>query len=130
MGAGRKGRGRTPKRAKPGRPPKGETLAERLAARRDALRQALVVLLESELPGSLRVLRERPALEAEIWGVEAQLAAEKGEHARVKEYTAHAVKWQAEARKSIELELAAKLLEIERRLGIGSNLAEEIAHLR
>jgi len=113
-----------------GRPPAGLSVAERLQARLDQLRLALVDLLEAEPPGSLRVLRERPALEAEIWGVAAQLAAANSDHDQARQYTQDAVRWQAEARKSIDLEAAAKVAELERRLGLGSELGEEIAHLR
>lgn len=106
------------------------TILERLTARRDRLRLALLDLAEAEDPGSARVLRERPALEAELWGLEAQVAAEQGDHQLARQYTQDAVRWQAEARKGIELDTAARVAALEARLAHTTDMGEAIRHLR
>jgi len=118
------------KRAGPGRPKRGETLADRIRARIKKLREAMIALAESEGPGSPHRLREWPAIEAELWALEAQLAAELNDYAKARKCTADAVRWQDQARKAVDFDSRVRLDEIEARLGRGSGLGEAIDHLR
>jgi hypothetical protein len=127
----KRGRKRKSKPPRPrGRPRAGETLVDRLERRRADLKTALVELLEIEQPASARTLRERPAIEAEIWGVEAQIALERNDLARARHCNTESQRCAAEARKAISLDTAARVAKLEDRFGLGSELGEQLDHLR
>jgi hypothetical protein len=93
-------------------------LADRLADCRQALKVALDDLLAIEKPDSERVLRERPAIEASLWSVEAQLALLAGDIDRALQCSAKARQGSAEARRAIMHDVEQRLAELERRLGL------------
>lgn len=113
-----------------GRPREGETLVDRLHKRRDVLKRALLELLESESPGSPRILRERPAIEADIWAVEARLAAEQGDPETARRCAAEALRWSTEARKVLTIDTALRVQQLEARFSAAAELGERLDHLR
>lgn len=93
------------------------------------LRQKLLELMTSAAPGAVLILRQRPAIEAEIWACESQLAALAGEHDRAERANAEAQRCQAEARRAALLVAAEELADLERRVGLNTELAAELRRL-
>lgn len=122
------GRGRKKDRPRGQRPK--DSLVERYERRLRRLREALIGLLESEDPGSTRQLRDRPAIEAEIWAVRSQIAVEQNELDLARQCNAEAQRCQAEARKAIALDADLRLKQIEQRLGLVGELESRLEHLR
>lgn len=105
------------------------TLVERLQARVDMLRGQLLELLASAPVGSLAVLRRRPAIEAEIWSCQAQLHAARNEHEDSVAANAEACRCQGEARRAAMLDAVERLERLEKVLGQGHELGEELRRL-
>lgn len=101
----------------------------KLAAHQLKLRTRLLELMASHEPGSLTTLRQRPAIEAEIWACEAQLAALTGDHARAERANAEAQRCQAEARRAALLEAAEQLADLETKVGLNTTLADALRRL-
>jgi hypothetical protein len=108
---------------------KATTLVERLQARVDMLRGQLIELLASAPVGSLAVLRRRPAIEAEIWSCQAQLHAARNEHEDSVAANAEACRCQGEARRAAMLDAVERLERLEKVLGQGHELGEELRRL-
>lgn len=108
----------------------GSVEGDRLSSRLADLRRALADLVDAGHPaGAREILIERPAIEAEIWGLESQLAALAGDWKRAEACSRESARWQREARQATTFENARRLDELEQRLGLRSTLANRLTSL-
>lgn len=148
---GRKGKARNRSRAEQTGPTKFE---QELSARIALARRGLLALYQRCAAGDPEITRLRPALQAEILGLESEYFAEQADRAttlgldtskswkkgereavleqghvlrkRARQALADSIKCQAEARRALELALVAEVEEIKRALSERHGLAEEI----